>query len=142
VTGVQQVGFGIVDCGISFGDENFILASLDESAVTICDDIHQFVACIPEHSNHAAFSMTYYSCMHRADFIAGAIPLRLTKFYCTKIDYKIGWAFASALGSDLLADPADAISDAAVTADRAQLPARLGGAGISLLATATSILTC
>jgi hypothetical protein len=39
----------------------------------------------------------------------------------------------SALGTDLLAAPADAAPDAAFTADRAQLPARLGGTGISLL---------
>jgi hypothetical protein len=34
---------------------------------------------------------------------------------------------------NLLAVPADAVPDAAFTADRAQLPARLGGLGISLL---------
>jgi hypothetical protein len=44
VTGIQQVAFGIVDCGILFSDGNFILASLDEFAVTICDDIHQLAA--------------------------------------------------------------------------------------------------
>jgi hypothetical protein len=43
------------------------------------------------------------------------------------------WAFTSALGTNLLAAPADDVPDAAFTADRAQLPARLGGAGISLL---------
>jgi hypothetical protein len=59
VTRVQQVGFGIVDCGIPFGDDTFIFASLEESAVTIYDDIHQLVAGISEHSNHAFFSMTY-----------------------------------------------------------------------------------
>jgi hypothetical protein len=133
VTGVQQVGFGIVDCGISFGDDTFILASPDESAVTICDDIHQLAAGISEHSNHAAFSMTYHSCMNRADFLAGAIPSRLAKYFCAKVDEKFLWAFASALGTDLLAAPADAVPDAAFTADRAQLPARPGGAGISLL---------
>jgi hypothetical protein len=41
--------------------------------------------------------------------------------------------FTSALETDLLAAPADAVPDAAFTADRAQLPARLGGACISLL---------
>jgi hypothetical protein len=125
--GVQQVGFGIVDCGTPLGDDHFILASLEESAVTICNDIHHLVAGISEHSTHATFSMTYYSCMHRVDFLAGAIPPRLTKYFCTKIDEKLRWAFASALGSDLLADPTDANPDAAVTVDRAQLPARLGG---------------
>jgi hypothetical protein len=35
VTGIQQVGFGIVDCRIPLGDDAFILASLDESAISI-----------------------------------------------------------------------------------------------------------
>jgi hypothetical protein len=39
----------------------------------------------------------------------------------------------SVLGTGLLAAPVDAIPDANFTADRAQLPARLGGAGFSLL---------
>jgi hypothetical protein len=77
--------------------------------------------------------MAYYSCMHRGDFFAGAIPPRLTKYFFTKIKAKLLWAFASALGIDLLAAPADAVPDAAFTADRAQLPARRGGAGISIL---------
>jgi hypothetical protein len=34
-TGIQQVGFGVKDCGIPFCDNTFILASLDESAVLI-----------------------------------------------------------------------------------------------------------
>jgi hypothetical protein len=57
-----------VDCGIPFGDDTFILASLDLPAVAICDDIHQLAAGNSEHSKHIVFSMTYYSCMHRADF--------------------------------------------------------------------------
>jgi hypothetical protein len=61
------------------------------------------------------------------------VPPRLAKYFCAKIDEKFLWAFASALGTDLLATPADDVPDAAFTADRAQLPARLGGAGISLL---------
>jgi hypothetical protein len=127
--GVQQVGFGIVDCGIPFDDNEFILASLEESAVTICDDINHLVAGISRHSSHADFSMAYYSCMRRADFSAGGIPPRLTKYFCAKIDEILRWAFASALGSNLLADPADVAPDAAVTTDRVQLPARLGGRG-------------
>jgi hypothetical protein len=71
--------------------------------------------------------------VRRADFLVGAIPPRLTKYFCAKIDEKIRWAFTSTLGMDLLAAPADAVSDAAFTADRAQLPARLRGAGISIL---------
>jgi hypothetical protein len=43
VTGNQRVGFGIVDCGIPFGDNTFILASLDESAISIRDDIHRLL---------------------------------------------------------------------------------------------------
>jgi hypothetical protein len=46
-----------------------------EAAVAICDDIHHLVADISEHSSHAAFSMASYSCMRRADFLAGAIHL-------------------------------------------------------------------
>jgi hypothetical protein len=71
--------------------------------------------------------------MRRADFLAGAISPRLTKYFCAKIDEKLLWAFVSALGTDLLAAPADIFPDAAFTAGRAQLPTRLGGAGISLL---------
>jgi hypothetical protein len=133
VTGFQQVDFGVKDCGIPFGDNTFILAMFDEDAVIICDDIRYLNASISEHSNHAAFSMTYYSCMRRGDFLVGAIPPRLKKYFCAKIDEKLRWAFASALGTDLLAALADAAPDAAVAADRAQLPARLGGVGISLL---------
>jgi hypothetical protein len=59
--------------------------------------------------------------------------MELMKYFCAKIDEKLRWAFTSALGMDLLAAPADDVPDAAFTADRAQLPARLGGAGISLL---------
>jgi hypothetical protein len=79
VTGVQQVGFGIKDCGIPFGDKTFILASLDESAVPICKDIHRLIEGISEISSHAAFSMANYSCMHRANFLAGSTPSKLTK---------------------------------------------------------------
>jgi hypothetical protein len=70
---------------------------------------------------------------------------------CAKIDQKLLWTFASALGPDLLAAPTDAVPDAAFTADRAQLQARLGGAGVSLFSncylyvnmlTTTSMLTC
>jgi hypothetical protein len=119
VTGIQQVGFGVKDCGIPFGDDAFILASLDESAVTICDDIHRLAGGIPELSCHAAFPMAYYSCMNRVDFLAGSIATGLTKYFCAKIDEKLRWAFASALGIDLLAAPADDVPDAAFTADRA-----------------------
>jgi hypothetical protein len=68
VTGVQQVGFGVKDCGTPLGDNISILASLDESAVTICDYIHHLIEGISEHSSHASFSMAYYSCMRRAGF--------------------------------------------------------------------------
>jgi hypothetical protein len=71
--------------------------------------------------------------MRRADFSAGAIPPKLTKCFCAKIDEELQWALASALGSYLLAYPTDPVPDAAFTAGRAQLPARLGGAGISRL---------
>jgi hypothetical protein len=74
VTGVQRVGFGIKDCGMPFGDETFILASLDESAISICDDMHRLIGGISELSSHAAFLMANYSCMHRADFLAGSTP--------------------------------------------------------------------
>jgi hypothetical protein len=77
--------------------------------------------------------MAYYPFMRHADFLAGAISPRLTKYFCAKIDEKLLWAFASALGTDLLTAPAAAVPDAAFTASRAQLPARLGGAGISFL---------
>jgi hypothetical protein len=43
VTGVQQVGFGIKDCRIPFGDNTFIHASLNESAITIRDDAHGLI---------------------------------------------------------------------------------------------------
>jgi hypothetical protein len=62
---------------------------LDESAVTICDDIHHLIAGISEHSSHAAFSMAYYSCMRRAGISAGAIFPRLAKYFCAKIDDKL-----------------------------------------------------
>jgi hypothetical protein len=130
---MAQVGFGIKDCGIPFGDITFILASLDESTITICDDIHRLIEVISKFSSHAAFPMTNFSCMHRADFLAGAIATELKEDFCAKIDDKIKWAFASALGIDLLAAPADDIPNAACTADPEQLPARLVGAGISLL---------
>jgi hypothetical protein len=77
--------------------------------------------------------MAYNSCMNRANFLAGSFETELTKYFCAKIDEKVGWAFASALEMDLLTDPADDVPDAAFTVDRVQLPARLGGAGISLL---------
>jgi hypothetical protein len=48
MTGVQQVGFGVKDCGIPFGDDAYILAMLNEAAVAICDDIHRLVAGISE----------------------------------------------------------------------------------------------
>jgi hypothetical protein len=127
------VGYGVKDCGIPFGDDAFILAMLDNAAVAICLDIHRLIGGISELRSHAAISMANYSCMRRADFLAGAIPSRLAKYFCAKIHEKLLWAFASALGTDLLAASADAVPDAAFTADRAQLPARLGGAGISLL---------
>jgi hypothetical protein len=117
------VGHGSLNCGIPFG----------KVADANCLDIHRLIGSISEISSHAAYSMAYYSCMRRADFLAGAIPPRLKKYFCAKIDEKLLWAFTSALGIDLLAAPADAVPDAAVTADRKQLPTRLGGVGISLL---------
>jgi hypothetical protein len=107
-----------VDCGIPFGDDTFILASLDKAAVTSCNDIHRLVTGISDHRDHAAVSMTYYSCMHRADFLAGSTPSRLAKYFCAKADEKLRWACASALGIGLFAAPADAVPDAAFTADR------------------------
>jgi hypothetical protein len=50
--------------------------------------------------------MTYFFCMHRADFEAGAVPPRLTKYFSAKIDKKLLWAFAFTFGTDLLAAPA------------------------------------
>jgi hypothetical protein len=85
VTGVQQVGFGNKDCGIPFGNDASILAMLNEAAVAICDDIHRLTTGISEISSHA-FSMANYSSMRRANFLAGAIPPRLTKYFCAKID--------------------------------------------------------
>jgi hypothetical protein len=43
VTGVQQVGFGVKNCGIPFGNDALILAMLDKAAVAICDDIHRLI---------------------------------------------------------------------------------------------------
>jgi hypothetical protein len=122
-----------VDCGIPFGDSTFILASLDESAISIGGDMHRLVGGTSGLSCHAAFPVAYYSCVNRANFLAGSFDTDLTKYFCAKIDKEIRWAFASALEIDLLAAPADDVPDAAFTADRAQLPARLGCAGISLL---------
>jgi hypothetical protein len=107
VTGIQQVGFGIVDCGIPFGDNTFILASLGESAISIRDDMHRLIEGISGLSYHAAFPVAYYSCMNRANFLAGAFDAELTKYFCAKIDEKLRWVFTSALGMDLLAAPAD-----------------------------------
>jgi hypothetical protein len=72
------------------GYDAFIYATLDKTADAINLDIHRLTEGITEHSKHAAFSMAYYSCMH------SAIPLRLTKYFCAKIDQKPLWAFASA----------------------------------------------
>jgi hypothetical protein len=72
--------------------------------------------------------MAYYSCMRREDFLAGAISPRLEKYFCAKIDQELLRAFTSAFETNLLAAPADTAPDAACTADRAQLPARLGRA--------------
>jgi hypothetical protein len=96
-------------------------------------DIYRLILGISEHSNHTAYKMASYSCMRRADFLAGAIPLRLANYFCANSDQKLRWAFASAFGTNLRVAPADAVPDAAFTTDRAQLPARLGGAGISPL---------
>jgi hypothetical protein len=52
---------------------------------------------------------------------------------CAKVDEKLLWAFVSALQTVLFAAPADSAPDTTFTADRAQLPARLGGASTSLL---------
>ena len=126
------------------GDDYYILAKLQENAESICEDIHRLISSISSRSNHAAFAMAFYSCQHRADFWAGALPPRLTRQFCAKIDEKLQWAFATVFGTDLLAS-ADLpgptnhaprfgnLPDPTFTADRAQLPARLGGAGISLL---------
>jgi hypothetical protein len=73
VTGVVQVGHGITDCGIPLGDDAYIYATLDEAANAICLDMHRLIGGILEYSNHAAFSMALYSCMRRANFLAGAI---------------------------------------------------------------------
>jgi hypothetical protein len=54
----------------------FILATLDQAADSICLDIHRLTGGISEHSSYAAFLMANYSCMRRADFLAGAIPPR------------------------------------------------------------------
>jgi hypothetical protein len=43
---------------------------LREAAVALFDDIHRLIGDISELSSHAAFSMAYYSCMRRADFLA------------------------------------------------------------------------
>jgi hypothetical protein len=62
---------------------------LSKAADAICDDIHRVIAGISELSGHAAFSIAYYSCMRRADFLAGAIPPRLVKYFCANIDEKL-----------------------------------------------------
>jgi hypothetical protein len=109
VAGVQLVGHGIVYCGISFGDDAFILATLDKAADSICHDIHRLIGGI-------------------SNFLAGAIPPRLTKYFCAKIDHKhcVVRRVTSALGTNLLAAPADAVPDVVFTADRAQLQAARG----------------
>jgi hypothetical protein len=89
MTGVELVGHGIVDCGIPLGDNAFILAMLDKAADSIFLEIHRLIGGISEYSNHAAFSAASYSCMRRADFLAGAIPPRPTKNFHAKIDEKV-----------------------------------------------------
>jgi hypothetical protein len=109
VTGVHQVGFDIVDCGIPFGDSTFILASLDESAISICDDMHRLVGGI---SNSAAMLLfrwpTYHACIVRT-FFAGSTPPKLTKYFCTKIDDKIRCTFASVRRRELSTCPAKSL---------------------------------
>jgi hypothetical protein len=83
--GGSASGFWRQGCGIPFGDDAFIPATLDEDAVAICDVIHSLIAGISEVSSHAAFSMAYYSGMRRGDFLAGAISLRLVKYFCTRL---------------------------------------------------------
>jgi hypothetical protein len=46
------------------GDGAFIYAMLDKTADAINLDIHRLIEGISERSNHAAFSMAYFSCMH------------------------------------------------------------------------------
>jgi hypothetical protein len=67
-TGVELVGYGIMDCGIPMGDNAFIYTTLDKAADTICLDIPRLIEDISEHSNHASFSMTFYFCTCRVDF--------------------------------------------------------------------------
>jgi hypothetical protein len=86
--GIQQMGYGINDCGTPLGDDAFILASLDESSISICDDIHRLIGGISGLSFHAAFSVAYHSCMQRASHLAGAFNAKLTKYFCAKIDDK------------------------------------------------------
>jgi hypothetical protein len=85
VTGVEQVGLGVMGCGIPFGDDACILAILAKAAVAIYDGIHRLIGGISKLSSYAALSMAYYSCMRRADFLAGAIPPRLMKYFCVCI---------------------------------------------------------
>jgi hypothetical protein len=72
-------------CGIPMSDDTFIYATLDKTAGAINLKIHRLIGGISEHSNHAAFLMAYYSCMHRAEFLAGAISLRLRNYFCAKL---------------------------------------------------------
>jgi hypothetical protein len=59
-----------MDCGIPFGHDTYILATFNKAAVAIYLDIHNLIDGISELSSHAAFSMAYYSCMRRTDFMA------------------------------------------------------------------------
>jgi hypothetical protein len=78
------MGYGVTDCGIPFGDDANIFATLGKVADMNCLDIHRLIGGASELSSHAAFSMAYFSCIRRADFLAGAIPSRLTKYFCAK----------------------------------------------------------
>ena len=97
------MGYGIIDCGIPVGDDPFVLATCSELGDAICEDIERLTKGISEYSCHAAFSMAFYSCMHRADFLVGALPRKLVKHLVQKVDQKLKWAFATSFGSDLLA---------------------------------------
>jgi hypothetical protein len=68
------VAFGLLDRGIPFGDNAFVLAMLSKAADAICDDTHRLIAGISENKQRLG---TQQPCCFFDGLLTLFVPCRL-----------------------------------------------------------------
>jgi hypothetical protein len=144
-TGLSEKVYGAQVCGTPIGSGAFERSWLAAKADEICSSIYKTTKVRSFRSAQAAHSVTYYSSLSLADFVAATNRPSQTAFFRAKIDVALRDAYATVVGVDVL-DPsghdANLHEDPAFTRDLFGLKINQVGGGFRPYSERINFLNC